>query len=320
MRILFAGTPEIAVPALEHLCDRFDIVGVLTAPDRSSGRGRRVSPSPVSEIAEKRRIRILKPERLGAQARRDVAALRPDLLVCVAYGRIFGPRFLALFPYGGINLHPSLLPRHRGPAPIPAAILAGDDATGLTVQMLAEEMDAGDIVVQERVPLLGTETTRTLTATAAERGALLVARAVAAIEDGSAEPQPQDESRATYCRLIQKDDGVIDWSRSAVEIDRMVRAYDPWPRARTTFAGADLAIRAARALPGSGPGAGSGAEPGVVTGMDNDSGILVQTGSGLLAVRELQLASRKPLTWNVFLNGTPGFIGARLGSEFRRNE
>ncbi|TVR58467.1 MAG: methionyl-tRNA formyltransferase [Spirochaetaceae bacterium] len=316
MRILFAGTPEIGAPTLELLSDRFDVVGVLTAPDRSSGRGRRVSPSPIAEIAEKRGIPTYKPERLDAQARRDVTELRAELLVCVAYGRIFGPRFLGLFPRGGVNLHPSLLPRHRGPAPIPAAILAGDDETGLTVQMLAEKMDVGDIVVQERVPLLGTETTRTLTTLAAERGAPLVARAVAMIENGTAELEPQDESKATYCRLIRKDDGVIDWSRGAVEIDRMVRAYDPWPRARTTFSGVDLTIRAARALPDS----NSGAEPGVVTGMDNDSGILVQTGSGLLAVRELQLASRKPLTGNVFLNGTPGFIGSRLGSELRRNE
>ena len=316
MRILFAGTPEIAVPTLELLCDRFAVVGVLTAPDRYSGRGRRSSPSPIAEIAEKRGIPTFKPERLGAQARRDVAGLRAELLVCVAYGRIFGPRFLGLFPRGGVNLHPSLLPRHRGPAPIPAAILAGDDETGLTVQMLAEEMDAGDIVLQETVPLLGTETTRTLTTVAAERGALLVARAVAMIENGTAELKPQDETFATYCRLIRKDDGAIDWSRPAVEIDRIVRAYDPWPRARTTFRGADLTIRAARAVAGP----DTGTEPGVVTGMDNDSGILVQTGSGLLAVQELQLASRKPLTWNVFLNGTPGFIGSRLGSEIRRSE
>ncbi|TVQ27029.1 MAG: methionyl-tRNA formyltransferase, partial [Spirochaetaceae bacterium] len=134
MRLLFAGTPDFAVPTLRKLALYGQVVAVLTAPNRPSGRGKRLTPSPVAQEAEARGIPVLKPQRLNAEARAAVSRVEPDLLVCVAYGRIFGPRFLSLFPRGGINLHPSLLPKYRGPAPIPAAILAGDAQTGITVQ------------------------------------------------------------------------------------------------------------------------------------------------------------------------------------------
>ena len=172
---------------------------------------------------------VLQPERLGAAARGEVSALAPDLLVVVAYGRIFGPRFLSLFRDGGINVHPSLLPRHRGPSPLQAAILAGDAETGVTVQYLAPEMDSGDVILQERIVLPDDVAVSALHDDLGRRGARLVVEAVDHIAAGTVKRIPQDHSRATYCGKIGRDDGKLDWSESALTISRMVRAYTPWP-------------------------------------------------------------------------------------------
>ena len=174
MRILFTGVPEIALPTLALLAKRQEICAVLTTPDRRSGRGQRIRSSPVKQLAVSLSIPVLQPERLDAEARQQIAAYAPDLLVCVAYGRLFGPKFLALFPQGAINLHPSLLPRYRGPSPIGAAILGGDRETGVTVQWISREMDAGDVLAQEVIPLHGDETTPSLGATCAQLGADLL--------------------------------------------------------------------------------------------------------------------------------------------------
>ena len=322
MRILFAGTPEIAVPTLNRLAvSRHEVVGILTAPDRRVGRGRRVALSPVKERAAELGIPILQPERLGSDARRAVAELKPDLLVCAAYGRIFGPKFLSLFESGGINIHPSLLPRYRGPAPIPAAILGGDTQTGVTIQVLALEMDAGDILAQKRVPLSGIETTETLTVQLAELGARMLAETVDTIASGSLAPRSQNDGDATYTDLIRKTDGEIDWSSPADVIERAVRAYQPWPLAFTTFKGLKLNILESRSISVSQGARDSGRDlaphrdraPGTVTRVDTEHGILVETGNGQLALAKLQLQSRKALSWNSFLNGVQDFVGAVLG-------
>lgn len=340
MRILFAGTPEMAVPTLERLAQRFTVCAVLTAPDRPAGRGRQPKPPPVKVRASELGIPILQPERLRAEARSSVATHQPTLLVCVAYGRIFGPKFLSLFPHGCINLHPSALPRFRGPAPIPATILAGDSELGITVQELALEMDSGDIYAQERVALAGTETTGELTELAARRGAELVAEVVEAIGEGRAEATPQHHDEATYCSLIRKEDGEIDFGRSAREIDRMVRAYNPWPGAYTSFGGRHLTIHRATVRSAAGrrgeDGAAfgdatsgdtisgdtsaaaaasptAGAPPGAIIDIDKAHGILVQTGDGVLAVGRLQLQGKKPLDWQAFVNGHPEVKQAILG-------
>ncbi|MFW5689636.1 MAG: methionyl-tRNA formyltransferase [Spirochaetota bacterium] len=311
MRVLFAGTPEIALPSLHALsASSHELVGVLTAPDRPSGRGRRLAPSPVKALAIELGVPVLEPDSLRGDARRAAAALGAELLACFAYGKIFGPRFLELFPRGKLNVHPSLLPRHRGPAPIPGAILAGDSETGVTIQDVALEMDAGDIYAQERIPLEGTETTAALSETAALAGAKLLVDVVDAIEAGTATTSPQDESLATYTKLVEKGDGEIDWSRPAAEIERMVRAYTPWPRAFTSFAGERLVIHEAALPEANWQGA---ATPGRVVRVDTASGILVETGNGLLALRKLQLQSRKPLEWRTFINGVTDFVGTVLG-------
>lgn len=326
MRILFAGTPEIALPSLSALSEAHDVVAVLTNPDKPRGRKSTPEPPPVKELALDLGVPVLQPARLGSEAREMVAVHEPDLLVVVAYGRIFGPKFLALFPRGGINLHPSLLPRYRGPAPIPAAILAGDSETGITVQTLAQEMDAGDILMQVRIPLTGTETTPDLTDRASRLGASMLVDVVDQLEEDEIEPRPQNHDNATYTNMIDKSDGLVDWSATADEIYRAYRAYQPWPGIRTTFEGSGLSLLEVAPVDASVDASvdpstdasgteqvDSGPEPGTVLKLDKRLGILVQTGDGLLALRRLQLQSRKALDYMSFAHGTRGFLGTRLG-------
>ena len=320
MRILFAGSPGIAVPSLVRLAAEHEMVGVLTNPDAPRGRSKRPEPTEVAVAAAGLPAAgpsapppILKPERLDAVVRAAIEALRPDLLVAVAYGKIFGPKFLALFPLGGLNVHPSLLPRHRGCAPIPAAILNRDPETGVCVQRLAPEMDAGDILAVERLSLDFTETTESLTLLAAERGAVLLSSVVAALEAGTAVAVPQAADGATYCGMLRKEDGRLDWTRSAPELDARIRAFHPWPGASTTHGSSILNVLEAR--PYAGTAAFPSAGPGFVAGIDKAAGILVQTGDGLLALRRLQYETKKPLDWRSFLNGARDFIGSTLGAD-----
>jgi methionyl-tRNA formyltransferase len=254
---------------------------------------------------------VLKPEKLDAAVREAVAALKPDLLVSFAYGHIFGPKFLGLFPLGGINIHPSLLPKYRGPSPIQQAILNGDAETGITIQQLAAEMDSGDILSQEAFPL-GRETSESLGALAAEKAAAMLPSVLEGLAGGLLTGRPQNHGEASYCSLISRDDGVIDWTQGAAAIDAQIRAFNPWPLCRTRFGGQDLYIREAVPLENR-PDGIPRAEPGTVLGIDKGQGILVQTGDGVLAVWVLQLEARKALDWRAFLNGVRNFIGSRLG-------
>jgi methionyl-tRNA formyltransferase len=246
-----------------------------------------------------------------------VKELAPELLVVVAFGRIFRKSFLDLFPRGGINLHPSLLPKFRGPSPISAVILAGERETGVTVQRLAPRFDSGDILAQKTCPLDGSETTGTLTERLAPVGAELLASVLTRMREAEVPGRPQREEDATYCRLVRKEDGRIDWSAPAEVIERMVRGYDPWPRASTTFAGQGLLVLKSRCLPDTlgeiSATAGGAHPPGTIIGSSPQSGLLVQTGDGILAVERLQLQFKKPLDWRSFLNGHPDAIGTRLG-------
>jgi methionyl-tRNA formyltransferase len=278
-------------------------------PDRAAGRGRKLMPSPVKERALELGLPVLQPEQLRTEARAEVTALKPELLACVAYGKLFGPKFLELFAAGTLNLHPSLLPKYRGPAPIPAPILNGDRVTGVTIMALAREMDAGDIYAQREVGLDGTETSASLSERLAADGAALLVEMVDAVAAGTARAKPQDESKATYTSLIEKSAGLIDWSLPAREIERRIRAYQPWPLAHTTWNNQRLNLLGARVVD-----AGDiSAAPGTVLRVDTAGGILVETGNGLLALTELQLQSRKALSWDSFLNGVRDFIGAVLG-------
>lgn len=324
MRILFAGSPAIAVPAFEAiaaLCANdksFELAGLLTKADSLKGRNTGKNSGPEATDCALAALRlaqpkpILKPEKLDACVRGQTAALHADILVSFAYGKIFGPQFLTLFPLGGINVHPSLLPRFRGPAPIPAAILNRDSVTGITIQKLAAEMDSGDILVQEALPLNGQETTASLSLIMAQKAAQLLPDALRGIAGNTLQAIPQDHRAATYCRLIEKKDGCIDWNQSAAEIDAQIRAYNPWPLAYTRHGALELFIHTAEVFLGAGDHVNQ--EPGQVLGKDKDKGILIQTGDGILALTTLQYQTKKVLGWKDFLNGARNFIGTRLSS------
>ena len=310
MKVLFAGTPQIAVPSLEKIARRHQIVGVLTNPDRVSGRGRRALPPPVKVKAGELGLPVYQFETLKREARDVIGPLGAEILVVFAYGRIFGPKFLGLFPHGGINIHPSLLPRYRGSIPLVASLMNGDGETGVSVQRIALELDSGDILMQEVLPLTGSETTADLTGLASQTGAELVTKVLDKIEDGTVQSKTQDTGQATYCRKLQKDDGRINWRLPAVMIERMVRAYNPWPKAYTYWQGVQLSLLQSHV---SDTGDTGRAIPGTVVGIDRKSGILVQTGRGLLCAEQLQLQGRKALNWKDFINGNRSLIGSQLG-------
>jgi methionyl-tRNA formyltransferase len=323
VRILFAGSPAIAVPALESIAamsgsgEDFVLAGLLTKADSPKGRSGKPEPTECAAAAQRLSstpIPILKPEKLDSAAREQTAALKPDLLVCFAYGKMFGPQFLSLFPQGGINIHPSLLPKYRGATPIPAAIINRESVTGITIQRIAVEMDSGDILVQEAMPLSGRETTASLSETMAKKAAELLPAAIRGIVGGTLRAQPQDDRAVTYCSLIKKEDGLIDWNRSAAEIDAHIRAFDPWPLSWTMHGELPLFILQAEALENGDNAAGSRAVPGRVLGKDKKKGILIQTGEGILAVSRLQYQTKKALEWQAFLNGARNFLGAKLGA------
>jgi methionyl-tRNA formyltransferase len=310
MRILFAGSPQLAVPCLEAVCARHQVAAVLTNPDRPAGRRSLPAPTPVKARARELGLPVLEARRLDAEFLGQVKALGCELLVVAAFGKIFPEEFLGLFPRGGLNVHPSLLPRHRGPSPIPAAILAGDKETGVTVQRLAARMDSGDILGARSLPLTGSETTGSLTQVLAGLGAELLAEVLEQMEQGRERGKRQEEAAATYCRLLRKEDGRIPWEKEPGYIERLVRACDPWPGAFTSFRRQTLLLLSAAVYPGQPPGE---APQGLVFGTDNRYGILVRAGHGVLSVSRLQLQAKKPMDWRSFLNGRRDFVGSQLG-------
>ncbi|MCL2440879.1 MAG: methionyl-tRNA formyltransferase [Treponema sp.] len=320
MRVLFAGSAGIAVPSLIAVSElkEIDLCGVLTNPDTPKGRHGTPVPTEIGEAAEAQRTQreellLIKPAKLDAAAREQIAALRPDLLVSFAYGRLFGPKFMALFPLGGINIHPSLLPKYRGPSPIQAAILNRDTITGVSIQTLAQEMDSGDILAVEQFELTGSETSDSLSNTAARIASEMLPETLLKIAAGKIETKAQEHENATYCKLIQKNDGIIDWSLSAAQIDAKIRAFNPWPLCRTFHNGKELLILKADVYRGYMDAAlSSERKPGMVLGIDKQCGILIQTGDGVLIVSELQYQAKKALFWRDFLNGARDFPGSQL--------
>jgi len=333
MKILFAGSPSIAVTSLEALCNsaEFELAGVLTNPDTPRGRHGDAQPTDVGEAALKNRVtQILKPVKLDGGAREQVSALKPDILVSFAYGKIFGPKFLSIFPMGGINIHPSLLPRYRGPTPIQAAILNRDTETGITIQWLAKEMDCGDIITQEKFQLTGKETQNTLGEIVSGKAARMMIDTLRKIEAGNADGIPQNHPdikiETSYCKMISKEDGVIGWNESALSIEAKIRAFDPWPLCRTMHNGRELLILKADMFEGGGASKEALNEglPGEVLGFDKNCGILIRTGKGILAVTQLQYQAKKALFWRDFLNGARDFTGTencrtRLGVSNQNN-
>lgn len=313
VRAVFMGTPDFALPALDALAHAgCDLVAVYTQPDRRAGRGKRTTPSPVKQAALERGLPVYQPASLrrDPDARRQLAALQPHLIVVAAYGLFLPPETLALPPLGALNIHPSLLPMYRGPSPVASAILAGDAKTGVSIILLDEGMDSGPILAQRETPIGADETAIDLTASLFEMGADLLADTLPAWRARRIAPAPQDESRATTTRLLSREDGAIDWHMPAAQIARQVRAYHPWPSAFTHWNGKLLKITEARAI--DAPGIAPDIAPGGTIALPQ--GVAIAAGEGALLPLTLQLEGRRPVSAAEFTRGYPDFTGAILGA------
>ncbi len=300
MRIVFFGTPELAVPSLEQVAAKHFVAAVVCQPDKPQGRSKKLMPPPVKVRALELGVPVHQPAKLNDGAFEAwLRAQAPELCVLVAYGRILKQPIIDVPPRGFINLHPSLLPKYRGPSPIQAALLAGDAETGVTIMRIEMETDAGAILLQRGYSIGEDDTTETLTEKLGRFGAEMLVEAIDLIAKGMAVYTPQDATRATHCRMISKEDARIDWRLSSREIHNRVRAFVPWPVAYATLHGEILRIFAARALPGnpSGP-------PGTIAEVRKDT-LVVTTGSGLLAIDRVQAPGKRPMTTAEFLRGYP---------------
>ena len=309
LRVVFMGTPQFAAPALNALCviPMLAVVAAYTPPDRKQGRGQAPAPSPVKQRAQQLGIPVEQPATLrNPVAVNRLSAYAPDLVVVAAYGRLLPTEVLNLPRFGCLNLHPSLLPRHRGPSPVAGAILAGDDATGVTVMLLDAGMDTGPIVAQRSRSIGPEDDAETLTAELFRDGAALLNELIPDWIAGALAAVPQDDEQATYTSKLERADGLADWTRPAEFLARQQRAYAPWPGLHTKWDGKEVKLLDVA------PGPDGYAAPGTVTATA-DAPVAVGSGRGLLAVRRLQLEGRRPADAADFARGYPNFIGAKLG-------
>jgi methionyl-tRNA formyltransferase len=321
MRIVFFGSPAFALPTLEALlASPHNVVGVVTQPDRPAGRGHAATPPAVKLLASAHGLSVFQPERVSDEGPvAHLAALQADVFVVSAYGQILRQRVLDLPKRGCLNVHASLLPRHRGASPVAASILAGDMVTGVTIMEMVRALDAGPIVATVEEPVLDTDTTGSLEPRLAVAGAQLLLDVLEPWAARELSAVPQDDALATYAPQIRRTDALIDWSRSAIEVWRAVRAYSPWPVAYTTHAGHELRIHEAWPL-ASGSGDAPPA-PGTVlppvqlppSAGSQAQAFAVQTGDGALAVLRLQRQGGRPMDGMDFLRGQREFVGTRLG-------
>ena len=308
MRVAFAGTPEFAVPSLLALMSSaHQLVGVLTQPDRPRGRGRRVTPSPV-KVAAGTLVPVDQPASLKTAAdRAQLSAWRPDVLVVVAYGLLLPAAVLEIPRLGCVNVHASLLPRWRGAAPVERALLEGDAATGVTIMLMDEGLDTGPLLLQQPIPIGPDDTAGSLREKLSGRGAALLLEALQGLAEGTLRPRAQPAEGVTYARKLEKREAPIDWKRTAVQIERQVRAFEPRPVAETTWrestnaTGERLLVHAARVSPL--PAAGTAAAPGCIVEVNGDHAagyIRVQCGTGRLDLLTLQRPGGPRLPASVF--------------------
>ncbi len=307
-RIVFMGTPEFAVPALEALADAHQVVGTITQPDRKAGRGRELHPSPVKEVALERDLPLFQPRTLRQPAAvAQLAAWEPDVIVVAAFGQILRQNVLNLSPHGCLNIHASLLPRWRGAAPVAAAILTGDEVTGVTIMKMDAGLDTGPILAQREEPIHPDDTCATLAERLSRIGAELLIETLPPYLAGELIPQSQPEEGVTHAPQLRKEDGRIDWHKSAVELAQQVRAFTPWPGAFTTLQEKHFKILKAMPLPGW----RGDAPPGTIVTLAN--GCAVATGKGALRLEEVQLAGKRPMDIEAFLCGQRECVGTCLG-------
>jgi methionyl-tRNA formyltransferase len=311
MRIVFMGTPEFAVPALEGLVSGgYDIAAVYTQPDRAAGRGRVLEEPPVKKTALKLGLQVLQPANLkSAGTQTQLADLKPDAIVVAAFGQILPPSVLAVPPFGCINIHPSLLPKYRGVAPVPAAILNGDEFTGVSIMLLDKGVDTGPVLNSVTYHILPEDTAGILLEKLSHVGAQLLLDTLPKWFRKEIQPQPQNNTGASYTKMLTKEAGEIDWKLPAVDIWRRVRAYQPWPGCYTHWQGRQLKIL--EAVPMVGLAAN---EPGTVVAVKQGGAAFgIRCGDGVLGVLKVQLEGKKAIAAEDFMRGQQKIIGAVLG-------
>ena len=315
LRVAFAGTPAFAVPPLKALHARHQVVGVLTQPDRPAGRGRELAASPMKQAAQALGLPVLQPQRLRGDPTAlqatlaQLSAWRPDVMVVVAYGLILPRELLQLPRFGCLNIHASLLPRWRGAAPIQRAILAGDCETGVAIMQMDEGLDTVAVLASETVAIGAETTAAELHDQLAGMGARQVLHALDALAAGTARPIAQPAAGVTYAHKLSKSESMVDWRRDARDIDRQIRAFNPWPTAETRLNAEPVKLLRSRVAPG---GAGSSAAPGTLLGLKDDA-LEVACAHGVLQVLQLQRAGRKPVAPRDFYNAlrlAPGAVAA----------
>ena len=313
MRLVFMGTPSFVIPVLEGLfaAENVQVVGVFTPPDRPRGRGRSPEMPLVKARALDLGLNVYQPDSLRSrQVQAELLELHPDVIVVAAYGKILPPPVLEAPPHGCLNLHPSLLPRHRGPSPVATAIEQGDMETGVTLMLLDQGMDTGPIITQRQYPLSSQETAEELTGALFKSGAELLLESLFPWVDGHLEARPQDEALATVTRKLERSDGLADWNVGAVAMERRARAYTPWPGLFTRWQGGVMKLLEVAVSPSP---AGVEAPPGRVVPLSMaDTPVGVVTAAGVLGLKTIQLEGRLPQPAAEFLRGHPQFIGSQL--------
>jgi len=295
--IVFLGTPDFAVPVLEKLSSNFQVTGVITQPDRPSGRGRKLIPSAVKNSAESLNLEIIQPGNVNSKSTlKEISNWNPDLIAVAAFGQILSPKLLALPKYGCLNVHASLLPRWRGASPINAAILHGDLNSGVTIMKMAEGLDDGPILAQKSTPLQPEETAGSLSERLSLMGADLLVKTIPPYVSGEILSAEQDHSKSTYANLLKRNDGLLDFHQKAGHLARQVRAFSPWPGTFTSWNDQRLIIHQAHAISVTTPGAG------VFTRYESNPAI--GTGDGILVLDYLQLAGKRKVSGKDFLHGT----------------
>jgi methionyl-tRNA formyltransferase len=319
MKIIFMGTPDFAVAALDALCaDGQDVILAVTQPDRQKGRGRKMIPTPVKECAQKWNVPVYQPLRIREpEAIERIRSLEPDLIVVAAFGQILPQELLDIPRLGCINIHASLLPALRGAAPIQWAVINGDEQSGITLMQMDAGLDTGDILFQESVPIGPEETGESLYEKLAVLGGRMIVEHLSAIEAGDIHPVKQDNEKSSYAPMLRKEMGEIDWTMSAQAIERRLRGMLPWPGAYTMFEGHVLKIWKAKAMdiPEKIPGSDQAAlpaAPGTVLYTDKKA-VYAAAGEGMLALLEVQAEGKKRMGTDAFLRGTKISPGTVLG-------
>ncbi|MFC2071799.1 methionyl-tRNA formyltransferase [Chloroflexota bacterium] len=313
MRVIFMGTPEFAVPSLEHLIlNQHQMVAVYTQPDKTAGRGRSPVSSPVKRAAINWKLPVVQPVSFKeTEAVAQLAGLHPDAIVVAAFGQILPQSVLDIPAYGCINIHPSLLPKFRGASPVAAAILAGNEFTGVSIMLMERGLDSGPVLARAQIPISGRDTTGSLTAKLSLIAAKLLLEVLSGWSRGELTPQPQDEAEVTSCAVITKEEGEIDWHLSSVDIWRRVRAFHPWPGCYTRWRGKQLRIIEAVPLPGE-----RTLEVGQVVALKKEGAVFgVNTGDGVLGILSVRMEGKRAMSAAEFLRGQRQFIGTILPSD-----